>query len=59
MIFDDEPEEDFKVVSASFNVQSGIVARVFGEVDVILQSLSRCFLRSSLSEIVANHTIFR
>jgi hypothetical protein len=59
MIFDDEPEEDFKVVSASFNVQSGIVVRVLREVDVILHSLSRCFFRSSLSKIVANHTIFR
>lgn len=43
----------------SFNVQSGIVARVLGGVDVILNSLSRCFLRSNVLEMIANHTIFR
>jgi hypothetical protein len=42
---DDEPEEDLKAVSGPYNVYSGIVARVLGEVDVILDSLSRCFLK--------------
>jgi hypothetical protein len=54
-----KPKEDLRVVSASFNVQLGIIARVLGEVDVILCLHSRCFLRSNLLGMIANHTIFR